>query len=375
MNPGTLEVFLSYAHEDAAAARRISDALRGFNIVVWHDQTDVRGGEEWEKEVRKQIQECVLFIPIVSQTTQKRLDGAFRHEWTLAAERARELPAGTPFLVPVVVDTTPQAGAVVPEEFLQVPWTRMETGTPNPEFVKHVQGLLDGPADEPDSVVNALAASVRRQSHKPVWALVLLTTILVGGVAFWKTSFHHTHGTATTPVVLLMDSAYPDHVYDPARLKVGGTNADDITDLLHDLPVTTVREATNAAWHRETEMLKKIPALIVINSAAFDTNPSGKDGDIPALTEDKLVGFLGYVATVNPDTRFLVYSRHAWDGEGSSSKWRAEALVRFPVLTGRIDTWRVPLDRATFRDPRTGQEFKASIERALGFKSGSASQD
>jgi hypothetical protein len=32
-------VFLSYAREDADAARRIADALRAFGIEVWFDQS------------------------------------------------------------------------------------------------------------------------------------------------------------------------------------------------------------------------------------------------------------------------------------------------------------------------------------------------
>ena len=41
-------VFLSYASEDADAAQRISDALRGAGIEVWLDRSDLRGGDAWE---------------------------------------------------------------------------------------------------------------------------------------------------------------------------------------------------------------------------------------------------------------------------------------------------------------------------------------
>jgi hypothetical protein len=37
-------VFLSYAREDAEAARRIADALRAFGVEVWFDQAELRGG-------------------------------------------------------------------------------------------------------------------------------------------------------------------------------------------------------------------------------------------------------------------------------------------------------------------------------------------
>jgi len=42
-NPGA--VFLSYASQDSAVARRIADALRAAGIEVWFDQSELRGGE------------------------------------------------------------------------------------------------------------------------------------------------------------------------------------------------------------------------------------------------------------------------------------------------------------------------------------------
>jgi hypothetical protein len=38
-------VFLSYASQDAWAAQRICEALRGSGIEVWFDQSELRGGD------------------------------------------------------------------------------------------------------------------------------------------------------------------------------------------------------------------------------------------------------------------------------------------------------------------------------------------
>lgn len=40
-------VFLSYASQDADAARRICDALRAVGLDVWFDQSELRGGDVW----------------------------------------------------------------------------------------------------------------------------------------------------------------------------------------------------------------------------------------------------------------------------------------------------------------------------------------
>ena len=59
-------VFLSYAREDADAARRLADALRAFGVEVWFDRSELRGGDAWDQRIRRQIKECALFMPIIS---------------------------------------------------------------------------------------------------------------------------------------------------------------------------------------------------------------------------------------------------------------------------------------------------------------------
>jgi len=76
-------VFLSYASQDAAAAQRICDALRAADIEVWFDQSELRGGDAWDRQIRKQIHDCALFIPIIWTHTQARTEGYFRLEWIL----------------------------------------------------------------------------------------------------------------------------------------------------------------------------------------------------------------------------------------------------------------------------------------------------
>ena len=48
-------VFLSYASQDAEAAKRICEALRAAGIEVWFDQSELWGGDAWDRRIRKQI--------------------------------------------------------------------------------------------------------------------------------------------------------------------------------------------------------------------------------------------------------------------------------------------------------------------------------
>src|SRR4051812_17218830 len=106
MNAAGKAVFLSYASQDAEAAWRICDALRAAGVEVWFDQSELRGGDAWDAKIRRQIAECALFVPVISGNTQARLEGYFRIEWKLAAQRTHAMAEAKPFLLPVCVDDT-----------------------------------------------------------------------------------------------------------------------------------------------------------------------------------------------------------------------------------------------------------------------------
>ena len=70
-------------------------------------------------------------------------------------------------------------------------------------------------------------------------------------------------------VVILMDSTLPERVYDPATRNNGGTNSDDLTDTLADLPVELHKETTSASWRREDQIVKQRPALVMMHLSSF----------------------------------------------------------------------------------------------------------
>jgi hypothetical protein len=52
----------------------------------------------------------------------------------IGRERTLDRARGTPFLLPVVVDDTREAAALVPEPFMRLPWTRLPQGAVTPIF-------------------------------------------------------------------------------------------------------------------------------------------------------------------------------------------------------------------------------------------------
>lgn len=129
MNVPVKAVFLSYASEDAVAARRICESLRAATIEVWLDQEGgLEHGDEWDAKIRRQIKECLFFLPVISANTEARHEGYFRIEWELAAERSMGFAHNVPFILPIVIDDTPEVVALVPERFRRVQWTRLPDG-------------------------------------------------------------------------------------------------------------------------------------------------------------------------------------------------------------------------------------------------------
>ena len=84
-------VFLSYASEDAEAAARICEALRAAGVEVWFDRSELRGGDAWDSQIKKQIHDCALFVPLISAHTNARTEGYFRREWNLATRRLENI--------------------------------------------------------------------------------------------------------------------------------------------------------------------------------------------------------------------------------------------------------------------------------------------
>ncbi|HWF99512.1 MAG TPA: toll/interleukin-1 receptor domain-containing protein [Steroidobacteraceae bacterium] len=137
-------VFLSYASEDRSAAQRIRDALPGYGMEVWYDESDLVGGDAWDQKIRGQIRACDYFMPVISAHTEARHEGYFRREWRLAVERTLDMADDHVFLLPVVIDGTAEAGARVPDKFRAVQWLRVPDGQPTAALEAVCRRLVSG---------------------------------------------------------------------------------------------------------------------------------------------------------------------------------------------------------------------------------------
>ena len=198
-------VFLSYASQDAIAVRRLCDTLRAAGVEVWFDQEELRGGDQWDAKIRKQIRECTLFVPVISAATQARAEGYFRREWKLAVERTHDMADHVAFLLPVVLDDTKDRDAHVPEAFFKVQWTRLPDGAASRDFVGRVQSLLR--AKDPAVIAEVKVGRVSdpphgttaKQRHRPTLAALAAVLIAAGVGGYFALRPKETPVPATPP--------------------------------------------------------------------------------------------------------------------------------------------------------------------------------
>jgi TolB-like protein len=287
-HPGA--VFISYASQDAPAAGRMADTLRAAGIDVWFDQSELRGGDAWDRQIKRQIHDCALFIPVISAQTDARKEGYFRREWRLAVDRTQDMSDDASFLVPVVIDDTPDATARVPDKFREVQWTRLPDGATPAAFAGRILRLLspDKPVEltsgrvasgRPDTQAAAKApasnpASLRRSQP----ALLLIAACVVFGLGY----------VLIDRLVLSKHPAQTGRVAASAALPVSPAPSSIPDKSIAVLPFTDMSEKKDQEYFADgiaeevLDRLAKVPGLKVVGRASsFQFN--SKSADLASL--------------------------------------------------------------------------------------------
>jgi TIR domain/SIR2-like domain len=135
-------VFISYAREDLPAVQQIKAGLEAAGITTWFDIDRLEVGDDYDRKIQRNIARCSYFIPVVSQTTQRRLEGYFRREWSYAMDRVRNMADGALFILPVSIDATTAAEALVPDKFKALHFSALPGGQVPPEFAQRLNDFM-----------------------------------------------------------------------------------------------------------------------------------------------------------------------------------------------------------------------------------------
>jgi tRNA A-37 threonylcarbamoyl transferase component Bud32 len=215
----------------------------------------------------------------------------------------------------------------------------------------------------------------------------------VAGVAFFAKHLL----SKGDPVVVLMDSPVDRAVYDEDIKGTGKTNAEVLKKVLDGLPLggtpqlTISDEASKPDWRGENEVIGYRPNLVLFHRSAFfhpvnaqielgypAVGEPGYDkwNYLYGVSDDKLVCFMGLVATVLPGTKFLIYSRGTdvkWKDDGFRKKWELNCEQRFRALKGCVNTMLIDPSptipsglKGSFRDPKNADKMRKRVKEILG---------
>jgi TIR domain-containing protein/SIR2-like protein len=138
-------IFISYASDDLEAASRLAEGLRAAGLEVWFDKNALQIGDDWARSIRRGIERCSLFLPVISQRSlsEENRRRYFWREWNDADDFARGIAPGEAFIVPIVIDDGIRIDRVsLPGSFQKAQGTSLPSGTVTPDVADRLKELV-----------------------------------------------------------------------------------------------------------------------------------------------------------------------------------------------------------------------------------------
>lgn len=134
---GIPTVFLSYARSDMGAVENIRKMLMSSGSQIWMDIHDMVGGEDWERAIERAINDCEVFIAVLSENSVGRR-GMVQKELGNALRKLDEMLPQDIYIVPVRLDQCP-----IPERLSHLHLIEWNGGKNSHLLVQSVTAALD----------------------------------------------------------------------------------------------------------------------------------------------------------------------------------------------------------------------------------------
>lgn len=105
------QVFIAYATEDLADARRLCAALQSQGCSPWLDKDKLLAGQNWPRAIERAIEVSDVFVACFSRRSITKR-GMFQQELRYALECARRRPFDDPFLLPARLEECDMPGRI-----------------------------------------------------------------------------------------------------------------------------------------------------------------------------------------------------------------------------------------------------------------------
>lgn len=143
-NVPTGAIFVSYASEDLEAASKLVDGLRAAGLEVWFDRNALQMGDNWARSIRRGIERCSLFLPVISRQSLSEANRRrfFWREWNEAHYFASGMAPDEVFLVPLVIDDSPFDHDALPDSFKKAQGKSLPDGKLTPGIAERLRELV-----------------------------------------------------------------------------------------------------------------------------------------------------------------------------------------------------------------------------------------
>jgi hypothetical protein len=148
--PGQAKFFISYSREtDLKRAEALFKALIGLGAKreeIWFDGLSIDPGEDLDTRIKRVIDRCRHFLPLLSDEADKREEGYVFKEWHWANARW-EMVNRDDFIVPIVVDAKCDPEHYKARQVLKGKWTDVlfghaPEGAPDLQLSGRLTGLV-----------------------------------------------------------------------------------------------------------------------------------------------------------------------------------------------------------------------------------------
>ena len=146
-------IFMSYAHQNSNQAQRIASELSAQNFDVWVDSKNLKGGNLWQEEIVKAIEESDIFLLCLSQHAAQSSD--VRRELDLASTQNK-------LIIPLLLEEI-QIPAPMQYQLAGIQWI-----APQDNLEKAIEILLQALSAErkPKTIAPALGKEdISEQGH------------------------------------------------------------------------------------------------------------------------------------------------------------------------------------------------------------------
>ena len=243
-----------------------------------------------------------------------------------------------------------------------------------------------------------------KQQPKPrgprMAALLVLLLAITGAVFVAMNRPTHDTSVPVIPVIVVIDSTADRAVYNDKDKGKGITNAEELKNVLGQLPVIIRSLAISVRWiemrwRGEALVIADKPALALIHrSSFFHPIAAEQELEYPPFTnaiaantwtvtsnrwtiqyqmcDSMLVSFLSNIGAGSPHTKFLVYSRGTdvnWTNENFRVQWIKDIEERFPWLKGRVSPMWIQKGKndnnGSFRNLETAEDIRNWVKSNL----------